>query len=83
MGFDGENVPIIAGSALCALEGKQPEIGKDAILKLLAAVDVHIPTPERELDKPFLLPVEHTYSIPGKKSFMLEQFFRNFIMCCT
>lgn len=67
MGFDGDNVPIVTGSALCALEGKQPEIGKDAILKLLEAVDAHIPTPVRDLDKPFLLPVENTYSIPGKK----------------
>jgi len=66
MGFDGENIPIIAGSALCALEDKQPEIGKDAITKLLEAVDSHIPTPVRELEKPFLLPVEHTYSIPGR-----------------
>nr|AEE61709.1 unknown [Dendroctonus ponderosae] len=66
MGFDGDNIPIITGSALCALEGKQPEIGKDAILKLLAAVDAHIPTPIRDLDKPFLLPVENTYSIPGR-----------------
>ncbi|CAG9761095.1 unnamed protein product [Ceutorhynchus assimilis] len=66
MGFDGDSVPIICGSALCALEGKDPEIGKNAILKLLEAVDVHIPTPVRELDKPFLLPVEHTYSIPGR-----------------
>ncbi|KAF7282255.1 hypothetical protein GWI33_003052 [Rhynchophorus ferrugineus] len=66
MGFDGDNVPIITGSALCALEGKDPEIGKDAILKLLDAIDNYIPTPERELDKPFLLPIEHVYSIPGR-----------------
>ncbi|XP_050305114.1 elongation factor Tu, mitochondrial-like [Anthonomus grandis grandis] len=66
MGFDGDNIPIITGSALCALEGKQPEIGQEAIMKLLDAVDTHIPLPERELDKPFLLPVEHTYSIPGR-----------------
>lgn len=66
MGFDGDNIPIIPGSALCALEGKNPEIGKDAILKLLQEVDSYIPTPVRELDKPFLLPVEHTYSIAGR-----------------
>ncbi|XP_050503196.1 elongation factor Tu [Diabrotica virgifera virgifera] len=66
MGFDGENIPIIAGSALCALEGKSPEIGSEAILKLLKEVDAYIPTPVRDLDKPFLLPVEHTYSIPGR-----------------
>ncbi|KAL3268068.1 hypothetical protein HHI36_007197 [Cryptolaemus montrouzieri] len=66
MGFDGDNIPIVAGSALCALDGTNPEIGKEAILKLLKEVDTHIPTPIRELDKPFLLPVEHTYSIPGR-----------------
>ncbi|CAH1153856.1 unnamed protein product [Phaedon cochleariae] len=66
MGFDGDNIPIVSGSALCALEGKNPEIGSEAILKLLAEVDSYIPTPVRELDKPFLLPVENTYSIPGR-----------------
>lgn len=66
MGFDGDSIPIIAGSALCALEDKNPEIGSEAILRLLKEVDTYIPTPERELDKPFLLPVEHTYSIPGR-----------------
>lgn len=66
MGFDGDNVPIIAGSALCALEGKNPEIGADAVMKLLKEVDAYIPTPVRELDKPFMLPVEHVYSIPGR-----------------
>ncbi|XP_055383103.1 elongation factor Tu [Condylostylus longicornis] len=66
MGYDGDNIPIIKGSALCALEGKNQEIGADAILKLLDEVDKHIPTPIRELDKPFLLPVENVYSIPGR-----------------
>lgn len=78
MGFDGDNIPIICGSALCALEGKQPEIGRDAILKLLAAVDEHIPTPVRDLDKPFLLPVENTYSIPGEEfDMIINSFFNN------
>ncbi|XP_046736081.1 elongation factor Tu, mitochondrial-like [Diprion similis] len=66
MGYDGENVPIIKGSALCALEGKKPEIGSESISKLLEEVDKYIPTPVRDLDKPFLLPVEQTYSIPGR-----------------
>lgn len=66
MGYDGDNAPIVRGSALCALEGKSPEIGADAILKLLEEVDKHIPTPVRELDKPFLLPVESVYSIVGR-----------------
>lgn len=66
MGYDGDNVPVVKGSALCALEGKSPEIGADAVMQLLNEVDRHIPTPVRELDKPFLLPVENVYSIPGR-----------------
>ncbi|XP_047351844.1 elongation factor Tu, mitochondrial-like [Vespa velutina] len=66
MGFDGEKIPVVKGSALCALEGKNPEIGSQAILKLLDAIDNNVPTPVRDLDKPFLLPVETIYSIPGR-----------------
>lgn len=66
MGFNGDDIPVIKGSALCALEGKKPEIGADAIIQLLEAVDKYIPTPERDLDKPFLLPVENVYSIAGR-----------------
>uniref|UniRef100_A0A0K8TSH2 Elongation factor Tu n=1 Tax=Tabanus bromius TaxID=304241 RepID=A0A0K8TSH2_TABBR len=66
MGYDGDNVPIVKGSALCALDGKNPEIGAEAVLKLLEEVDKHIPTPVRDLDKPFLLPVENVYSIQGR-----------------
>lgn len=66
MGFDGDNTPVVKGSALSALEGKNPEIGEQAILQLLKEVDSYIPTPSRELDKPFLLPVENVYSIPGR-----------------
>lgn len=66
IGFDGDNVPVITGSALCALEGKNDDIGRDAIQKLLDAVDEYIPEPKRELDMPFLLPVESVYSITGR-----------------
>ncbi|RWR99369.1 Elongation factor Tu-like protein, partial [Dinothrombium tinctorium] len=66
IGFKGDEVPIIVGSALCALENKNPEIGRDSVLKLLDTVDEKIPTPIRDLEKPFLLPVEHVYSIPGR-----------------
>lgn len=66
MGYDGDNAPFVKGSALMALEGKSPEIGSDAVLKLLEEVDRYVPTPVRELDKPFLLPVESVYSIPGR-----------------
>jgi elongation factor Tu len=64
--FDGDNIPIISGSALAALEDKNPEIGRDAILKLMEAVDAWIPQPERPLDKPFLMPIEDVFSISGR-----------------
>ena len=64
--FDGDNIPIIPGSALAALEGRDDAIGKDAILKLMAAVDEWIPQPERPLDKPFLMPIEDVFSISGR-----------------
>jgi len=64
--FDGDNIPIIPGSALAALEGRDDNIGKDAILKLMEAVDAWIPQPERPLDKPFLMPIEDVFSISGR-----------------
>jgi elongation factor Tu len=64
--FDGDNIPIIAGSALAALEDSNKEQGHDAILKLMDAVDDWIPTPERPLDKPFLMPIEDVFSISGR-----------------
>lgn len=65
-GFDGDETPIVCGSALCALENKKPEVGLDKIKELIEAVDSHIPLPERDLDKPFLMPIEDTFSIPGR-----------------
>ncbi|KAG5359639.1 Elongation factor Tu [Yarrowia sp. C11] len=65
-GFDGDNTPVVMGSALCALEGKQKDIGEDAIMALMNAVDEHIPTPNRDLEKPFLMPVEDVFSISGR-----------------
>ncbi len=64
--FDGDNIPIIAGSAVAALEGKTPEIGHDAVLKLMEAVDSFIPQPDRPLDRPFLMPIEDVFSISGR-----------------
>src|SRR5213595_350502 len=64
--FDGDNIPIITGSALAALEDKNPEIGKESILKLMEAVDSWIPQPERPLHKPFLMPIEDVFSICGR-----------------
>ena len=64
--FPGDDIPIIQGSALCALEDKRPEIGREAILKLMAAVDAYIPQPERAKDRPFLMPIEDVFSISGR-----------------
>jgi elongation factor Tu len=64
--FDGDNIPVIQGSAVCALNGTQNEIGHDAVLKLMAAVDEWIPQPARPLDKPFLMPIEDVFSISGR-----------------
>ena len=65
-GFEGDDTPIIMGSALCALDGREPEIGTNKIDELLASVDTWIPQPERDLDKPFLMSVEDVFSIPGR-----------------
>jgi len=65
-GFEGDETPIIMGSALCAIEGRQPEIGVTKIDELLEAVDTWIPTPQRETEKPFLMAVEDVFSIAGR-----------------
>ncbi len=64
--YPGDDIPIIKGSALCALNDTQPELGEQAILALMAAVDAYIPQPERAIDKPFLMPVEDVFSISGR-----------------
>jgi len=64
--FPGDEIPIVRGSALKALEGEQGELGAQAILKLMEAVDSYIPQPQREVDKPFLMPVEDVFSISGR-----------------
>ncbi len=64
--FPGDTTPIIRGSALCALEDKQPEYGREAILKLMEAVDSFIPQPERPIDGAFIMPIEDVFSISGR-----------------
>jgi elongation factor Tu len=64
--YPGDDIPIIRGFGLAALEGKTPEIGHDAILKLMTAVDTYIPQPERPKDQPFLMPIEDVFSISGR-----------------
>jgi elongation factor Tu len=64
--FPGDDIPIVRGSALAALEGRDDKIGKESVLALMAAVDEAIPQPERPVDKPFLMPVEDVFSISGR-----------------
>jgi elongation factor Tu len=64
--FPGDKIPIIRGSALCALEDKDPKLGEEAILALMKAVDEAIPQPDRPKDQPFLMPVEDVFSISGR-----------------
>jgi elongation factor Tu len=64
--FPGDDIPIVAGSALAAMEGRDPEIGENKIKELMAAVDEYIPQPARDIDKPFLMPIEDVFSISGR-----------------
>src|SRR5829696_5358162 len=64
--FPGDDIPITKGSALCALEDREPKIGHDAVLELMKSVDAYIPQPERPIDQPFLMPIEDVFSIPGR-----------------
>jgi elongation factor Tu len=65
-GFPGDAIPVIRGSALCAMEGREEALGKQSILKLMEAVDSYIPQPERAKDRPFLMPIEDVFSISGR-----------------
>jgi len=64
--FPGDDIPIVKGSALAAVEGRDPKIGEEAVLELMAQVDAYIPQPERPVDLPFLMPVEDVFSISGR-----------------
>ena len=64
--FPGDDIPIVKGSALAALEGRDPEIGENSIKELMKAVDEYIPQPDRPIDKPFLMPIEDVFSISGR-----------------
>jgi len=64
--FPGDEIPIVRGSALKALQGDKSEIGEGAIMKLMEEIDNYIPTPERDVDKPFLMPIEDVFSITGR-----------------
>ena len=64
--YPGDDIPIVRGSALAALEGRDDAIGKDAVLELMQNIDEYMPAPERALDKPFAMPVEDVFSIQGR-----------------
>ncbi|PTW61598.1 translation elongation factor 1A (EF-1A/EF-Tu) [Breoghania corrubedonensis] len=64
--YPGDDIPIVAGSALAAVENRNPEIGRDKVRELMAEVDAYIPTPERPIDQPFLMPIEDVFSISGR-----------------
>jgi elongation factor Tu len=64
--YPGDDIPVVKGSALAAVEGKTPDIGEKAIIELMNQVDAYIPTPARDIDKPFLMPVEDVFSISGR-----------------
>jgi len=64
--YPGDDIPVVKGSALAAVEGKNPDIGEKAIVELMNQVDSYIPTPTRDVDKPFLMPVEDVFSISGR-----------------
>ena len=68
--YPGDDIPIVKGSALMALEDKNPEIGKNSIMELMKAVDDYIPQPERAKDQPFLMPIEDVFSISGRGTFV-------------
>jgi elongation factor Tu len=64
--FPGDEIPVVAGSALYALEDREPALGRDKVLELMRHVDDYIPTPERPIDRPFLMPIEDVFSISGR-----------------
>ncbi|ARN85309.1 elongation factor Tu [Candidatus Nucleicultrix amoebiphila] len=65
-GFPGDKIPVVKGSALCVIEDRDPKIGREAIMQLMDAVDSYIPQPVRDIDKPFLMPIEDVFSISGR-----------------
>jgi elongation factor Tu len=77
--FPGDTIPIVKGSALCALEDKDPKLGHDAILELMAAVDANIPQPERPIDQPFMMAIEDVFTISGRGTVVTGRIDRGII----
>ena len=78
--FPGDDIPIVRGSAKCALDGEKPEIGEQSILKLMEEVDKYIPTPERPIDKDFLMPIEDVFSISGRGTVVTGRVDRGIVL---
>lgn len=79
--FPGDEIPIICGSALSALEGTNEEIGRKAILRLMVAVDEYMPDPVRQLDTPFFMPIEYVFSIQVRYTAFLLLNFQFYVLC--
>ena len=79
--YPGDDIPIIKGSALAALEGRDPEIGENSIRALMKAVDEYIPTPARAVDQPFLMPIEDVFSISGRGTVLGRSATRGYHGC--
>src|SRR5438034_6568414 len=80
--FPGDKIPIVRGSALCALEGREPALGHDSVLKLMEAVDTYIPQPDRPKDRPFLMPIEDVFSISGRGTVVTGRIERGILKVC-
>src|SRR5687767_10697923 len=80
--FPGDKTPVVIGSALKALEGEDSDLGMKSILKLAEALDAYIPTPKREIDKPFLMPVEDVFSISGRGTVVTGRIERGQVKVC-
>lgn len=78
-GFDGDNAPVIYGSALLALNGDQSEFGEPSIHRLIKALDDYIPTPQRDLSAPFLLPIDNIFSVPNRGTVIVGTLSRGVI----
>ena len=77
--FPGDDIPVVRGSALCALEDREPEIGRESVIKLMEEVDNYIPTPDRPKDQPFLMPIEDVFSISGRGTVVTGRIERGII----
>lgn len=84
-GFDGDHTPFVAGSAKCALSGTNPEIGESSILTLCDTLDSHVPDPVRDIDGSFTLPLETSFTVPGRGTVAVGTITngkKKYFVCC-